>query len=281
MTITAKVIEHSRAPNGKELFTLQLTYPRFIHAEVLTHRDKSRNASSSRAIPVKKMIENTLADPAFFTHIGLNQGGMQAKQEVDAEIRKAFESEWNELAGVVAAYVNRWSTCYNIHKQVANRALEPWQHIHVVMSGTEWANMDELRNHEDAQPEFQVLQQAVIKARAESRPRFLTGDKTGATAWHLPYVTENERQDYWDTPLYLAKISTARAARVSYLTHEGKEPSIDADLTLYERLVGSAPLHASPTEHQGYPLNMPTSRSKNFMGFRQYREVLERQTFVN
>ncbi len=49
------------------------------------------------------------------------------------------------------------------------------------------------------------------------------------------------------------KLSVARCARVSYLTHEGKPPNVDDDLKLYDRLVGSVPLHASPAEHQATP----------------------------
>lgn len=279
MTITAKIIEHSRAVNGKELFTVQLTYPRFIHAEVLTHRDKSRNASSSRAIPVKKLIDATLADPAFFVHIGKNQSGMQAKEEVSDEVREIFHREWVELAGIVASYVNRWSTCYDIHKQVANRALEPWQHIHVVLSGTEWENMDSLRDHEDAQPEFQALQKAIIAARNASTPRQLGDNELIADGWHLPYVTQAERDEFWDAPEYLARVSTARCARVSYLTHDGENPDMKKDLDLFMRLVGGVPLHASPTEHPAYGLPNATDRCKNYVGFHQFRATVEADFF--
>ena len=50
MSITVKVVARSRAPGVPDLITLQCRYPRFIHAEFMTHRVFSRNASSSRAI---------------------------------------------------------------------------------------------------------------------------------------------------------------------------------------------------------------------------------------
>ena len=71
MTITAKVIAHSRVPGAPDLITLEARYPRMIHAENKTHRVMSiddaeveflqetsfmddealsRNASSSRGI---------------------------------------------------------------------------------------------------------------------------------------------------------------------------------------------------------------------------------------
>ena len=68
MTITVKIIADSVAPSGKRLTTMLLRYPRFIHAELMTHRTFSRNASSSRAIPVKKIIADIMADPAMPMH---------------------------------------------------------------------------------------------------------------------------------------------------------------------------------------------------------------------
>jgi thymidylate synthase ThyX len=275
MTITAKIIEDSIAENDKRITTLQLTYPRFIHAEFMTHRVFSRNASSSRAIPVARMIENTLADPAFFVHIGKNQAGMQAHEQVDSETRAQFRHEWIELANLVAQYSERWATSYGIHKQVTNRALEPFQHIHVVMTATEFDNFFELRDHEDAQPEMRVLAQIMKDAMAGSTPVFRRRERFLAEGWHLPYVTAEERVAHDRDPDHLSKLSVARCARVSYLTHDGNTPDPAKDIELYDRLVGSKPLHASPTEHQAYPMPRADQRSKNFLGWRQHRELVE------
>ena len=57
MTISAKVVADSVSPDGIRLTTLQLRYPKFVHGEFMTHRVFSRNASSSRAIPVERMAE--------------------------------------------------------------------------------------------------------------------------------------------------------------------------------------------------------------------------------
>jgi hypothetical protein len=301
MTITAKIIEDSIAPNGKRLTTFQLSYPRFIHAEAKTHRvlrsgddiievleevslmddpNLSRNASSSRAIPVKKMIERTLADPAFFVHIGKNQPGMQAKEEVSDFIKGEFQREWNELGAIVAGYSERWATVYGIHKQVANRALEAWQHISVVVTATEWDNFYELRNHVDAQPEIHVLA-ALMQAEVEkSTPVLRKRDRLHESAWHLPYVSLAERQQHADDPIYLARLSSARCARTSYLNHDGSYPDAAKDIQLFLDLVGGRPLHASPTEHQGYPLPLAEQRSKNLVGWRQFRELVEHDIYA-
>ena len=55
--IEAKIIADSINPQGDRIITYLLTYPHFIHSELMTHRMFSRNSASSRAIPLKKMIK--------------------------------------------------------------------------------------------------------------------------------------------------------------------------------------------------------------------------------
>ena len=81
--INAKIVADSMSPEGVRLTTLQLRYPRFILAEFNTHRVFSRNSSSSRAIPVKKMLEQVQTDPAMPVWWGKNQPGMQAREELE------------------------------------------------------------------------------------------------------------------------------------------------------------------------------------------------------
>ncbi|PLC44500.1 hypothetical protein C0Q88_07420 [Ralstonia pickettii] len=272
--IQAKVIEDSIAAHGKRLTTLQLVYPRFIHAEFMTHRVFSRNASSSRAIPIAKMIEQVLNSPAMPVHWGKNQPGMQAKEQVSDETATTAAANWVRAAHDAAqrAYV---LMDLGIHKQVVNRILEPFQHIHVVVTASEWDNFMELRAHEDAQPEIHELAVQIRAAMTSSTPVLRLRNRQSAYNWHLPYVSAEERHARRDEPYLLAKLSTARCARVSYLTHDGAEPSIVKDLELFDRLVGARPLHASPTEHQAYPLPLSTQSSKNFFGWRQHRELIE------
>ena len=74
--IEAKVILDSVSPAGKRITTLQLKYPRFIHSEFMTHRAFSRNAASSRAIPVLKRLDMMCQDPVIPLEWGLDQSGM-------------------------------------------------------------------------------------------------------------------------------------------------------------------------------------------------------------
>lgn len=267
MTITAKVIEDSVAPHGKRITTLQLCYPRFIHAEFMTHRVFSRNASSSRAIPVAKMIEQVRNNPATPIHWGKNQAGMQAKEELGIAERDYVRAKWWEAAGKAADIAEEMSA-EGAHKQIANRILEPFQWMHVVMTATEFDNFFELRLHPDAQPEIHELARVMSEAMDKSEPNAVDFND-----WHLPYITDNERHSM---PVAdLLKMSTARCARVSYLKHDGGVATKEEDFALYERLVGSDPIHASPCEHQATPMEMSYDKCKNFVGWRQYRFDVE------
>lgn len=271
MTIYAKMIADSVSPVGKRICTLELQYPRFIHGEVMTHRVFSRNAMSSRAIPVAKMIEQVRNNPALPVHWGANQPGMQARQELEGESLAESREMWFQAAEAAADFAEKMTTL-GLHKQVANRILEPFQWMRTLVTATEWDNFFALRMHPDAQPEFQSLAVKMFDAMSESIPAGRVHN--GPDSWHLPYVRDDERGLYRDD--VLLRLSTARCARVSYLTHDGELPDIDKDLELYDRLVGSTPIHASPCEHQAKPLVFGTDVSRNFRGWKQHREMVER-----
>lgn len=267
--ITATVIADSVSTAGKRITTLQLKYPRFIHSEFMTHRVFSRNAASSRAIPVAKMIEQVQNDPAMPIYWGLNQPGMQAsKEHDDPGVAKAA---WRYAAQVACSQA-RILNDLGLHKQIVNRVLEPFQWMHTIVTATEWDNFFELRCHPDAQPEFQALACAIRTAMAESVPIERCGGMGWSGAWHLPYVSDDERMNLH--PHTLPHISAARCARVSYLKHDGTEPRLSDDLDLFERLVGGKPLHASPIEHQAWAAGALVN-SRNFIGWHQYRTLFE------
>lgn len=251
--------------------TYQLKYHRYIHGEVMTHRVFSRNASSSRAIPVARMRSDVWNNPAMPIHWGRNQKGMQAKGELTGIKLAVAKSVW-KTAGKAACVFSWMFEKVGLHKQIANRILEPWQFIHVVLTATDFDNWDELRDHEDAQPEIQSLAK---KMKFESRRSIpvVRYPGNGVYSWHLPYVSVHERENY-DIET-LTKISTARCCRVSYLKHDGKDPLVSEDLALYDRLVGMRPLHASPLEHLAKVADSPFARSGNFRGWLQHREAVE------
>lgn len=287
MAIGASVIADSISEAGKRITTLQLKYPRFIHSEFMTHRVFSRNASSSRAIPVARMIEQVRYDPAMPVHWGKNQAGMQAHEEIQHV--KHAEDFWR-MTAEKACQRAEYMVEIGLHKQVVNRILEPFQWMHTIVTATEFDNFFELRCHKDAQPEIQELAIQMKEAMYKSGPRIL---KYGE--WHLPYITREDRRAAnhgpSQTPEWglLRNISAARCCRVSYLKHDGTVASIGEELALCDRLIGARPLHASPFEHQATPdIIVPGSRGQmahwrrsdlhgNFTGWIQNRKLIESQ----
>lgn len=335
-TIRAEVIADSINEYGNRLTTFQLRYPRWIHAEGRTHRQLSigeqgdfedlwweprtpslmedpalsRNASSSRAIPVEKLIQDVLDDPAVPMFWGANQRGMQAGGEcnVMVDIGKELsvpnehgrlwednlverEEAWLAARDAAIKFARAFDES-GYHKQIVNRLLEPFSHINVVVSATEWTNFYGLRRHKDAEPHIHLLADRMWEAQQASTPVSLRpGD------WHLPYVSEDDQLYLVDwlgrnhkpidlLPQYATKLSVARCASVSYKTVDGLDMTPDRALSLYDRLLKAQPLHASPAEHQATPDMksrsattgvekwMKPHRQGNFVGFIQYRKTL-------
>lgn len=269
MACEVKIIEDSLNPyNGIRLTTMQLRYWRACHSEFLTHRVFSRNASSSRAIPVSTFLKQVWNDPATPVHWGANQPGMKARDELTGYKKKFAQFMWKTTGRIVCCLVWITNKVSSPHKQVFNRLLEPWQYISVIVTSTEWDNFFELRNHKDAQPEIQELAREMKYAMDNSQP---TERYT-----HVPYITDSDHialgQDA--STRRLMQISTARCARVSYFTHNKKIPEVEKDLKLFNDLVGSVPIHASPTEHQATALDSEEF-NKNFRGWSQFRNEVE------
>ena len=269
-TISAKTILRSR--NGdKVLSTLLLRYPRFIHAELLTHRALSRNAASSRAIPFEKQVSAMLEDPAFPIHWGANQKGMRADSQIaDWKIAGA-EATWR-LA--MHAAVNRARELHDLglHKALVNRIIEPFTHMVCLVSATEWDNFLELRDHPDAEPHIQVLAQEIRKCldQTDDIRNLQPGE------WHLPFA-DDRTLDLDDR----IRLSVARCASTSYKTVDGFDMTLERAIEVHDKLVGSRPIHASPCEHVAMADGMDyydrwqnSYQHRNFVGFRQYRAML-------
>lgn len=283
------VVADSVNPVGERLTTLQLEYPRFIHAEFMTHRVFSRNASSSRAIPVHKLVNEVRHHPAQPIHWGGNKPGMQADEErhslvqLPQYLHAAYteflasrqktgvtftmntlgqvsrEAAWQFSAWLGADLSQAFSSA-GYHKQLANRLTEPYQKMRVICSATEWVNFFRLRNHPSAQPEIQDLAAIMATAMACSTPLRL-----GWGHWHLPYVDDGDAHLTLEERI---RVSTARCARVSYLNHDAKRPSVEEDITLHDRLIVARPPHASPAEHQA---KAAVGTFANFKGWASYR----------
>lgn len=253
--ITAKVIAYSRCKRtGRRIATFEFEYPRFIHGELMTHRLFSRNAASSRAIPIKKMIEQVKTNPAFPIHWGKNQAGMQANDELGPVLRKVAIYLWKNAAKLAAGAAEGMDRI-GLHKQVVNRVLEPFQIMKTVVTSTCWENWNWLRNHKDAQPEIRELARVAIEALENAKCIDLDRDD-----WHVPYHNEGvwkalpgqDRDKYAMTLEDALMVSASCCAQVSF---RALNDDLQKAKDIYARLVESEPVHASPFEHQATPIS--------------------------
>jgi hypothetical protein len=182
----------------------------------------SRNSASSRAIPTSKILEMIKEDPTMPIYWGKNKKGMSASKEIEDKTSAA--SLWLNARDEVILYATKLYEL-GLHKQIANRILEPWQYITVICTATEWSNFYGLRRHADAQPEIHYLADLMFDAHKKSKPV--------NRAWHIPYIQDDEQGLSTDIK---CEIGTARCARVSFLTHNGTR-DIDKDRALYQRLM--------------------------------------------
>lgn len=301
-TISAKTILRSRHSQKPDLVlsTLLLRYPRVIHSEFMTHRKFSRNAGSSRAIPVEKSFIALAHDPFEPLWWGKNQPGMQAHEELEKADRTKAKRIWRRAQKYAMQEARRLREL-GVHKQIVNRLLEPFAHITVLASSTEWNNFLALRDHPDAEPHIQMLAREVRREleREDNIQVLRPGE------WHLPFITPYDigkaralcgyshpsatliRTVDLDAVISdLIKLSVARCASTSYKTVDGFDMTPERAIELHDGFVNSRPLHASPFEHvaqadefaewdngRQWAWEYPNLHG-NFTGFKQYRKML-------
>ena len=292
--IWAEVVADS-IHNGSRITTYRLHYPRFILAELNTHRLFSRNTSSSRAIPISGMLEQLSTNPAMPIHWGINQPGMQAKEQFTGRALSAMKGLWAQAVKEVSS-IARVMSDEKLHKQVANRILEFAQFSNTIVTATEYENFFNLRNHPDAQPEIQELARCMFKAREMSVPEELSDNE-----WHLPFIIKKDGKYFNDLNEELSLeeaiiVSASCCAQVSYRKNDS---TLEKAKMIYDKLINSKPAHASTVEHQATPIpesdkiafkvGMPVSNgishvdmqgnlwSGNFKGWIQFRKTLKEE----
>lgn len=255
--ISAKILADSINSSGDRMTSLELNFPRFILAENNTHRMLSKNAASSRAIPVDAMLNQIEAAPAMPVHWGENNPGMQSKKELDETRKAAAQGTWLSAMQAAISYAKVMSakTGINAHKQIVNRLTEPFAMTKQVLSGTNFANLLNLRDHSDAQPEFQELAKCIRLVMEQSIPQ-----KLNPGEWHLPYVEIVGGKYFvgdYEVSLDVArKVSASCCAQVSY---RKLDDSIEKALKIFDMLHLEDPnnrqKHSSPVEHQATPMD--------------------------
>jgi hypothetical protein len=194
------------------------------------------------------------------------QKGMQGGEELKPNQVDEARHVWAEARDDAVYHATRLGQL-GVHKSIANRLLEPFMWHVVIVSSTDWDNFWRQRCSPLAQPEMKEAADAMHEAYRSSQPAELRQGQ-----WHMPYISQNDHEEVMFAD-DLPKISAARCARVSYLTHDGKR-DLDEDIKMYHRLIEADPPHASPLEHvatpRGYSGQMFNSVG-NFSGWSQLR----------
>lgn len=275
--------------------------PRIVLAEAQTHRmlhdgagisiyDRpfneglSKNSASSRAIPVPRMLQTVRENP-YIPEFGLNQKGMQAKEALDPQNQHLAQSIWKAMADCCTKGVEALHELH-VHKQDANRPLEPFSWVTQIVTGDDiaWANFFTLRCHEDAHPAIRKLARMTFLNYRKSQPRPLEEGQ-----WHLPFVPLEDAQKFrWvikhkpvdpkDVP-YEIRLSIARCAWVSYNAHDGEVTKEKVE-SVFDKLLNAKPVHASPAEHQVTPPPRAflAGIHSNIRGFLQFRKLLDMES---
>ena len=290
-TINAKIVADSIDPRGNRITTFVLTYPRIIHAEMMTHRVFSRNAASSRAIPFNKMVESVQNDPFVPIAWQKDHKGMQGTEYLVDRKHENAVYEWLKARDFAVKQANIMNSD-GVTKQLCNRLLEPYQWYTCLVTTTELENFYKLRapklyhaadgntynsvkdwnkvdpeiqwndiaclhpdNSSQAEIHIQAIAEAMWDAQNESKPNQLQPGE-----WHMPFMgnfdpkklLELSGQEPEDFELVCRKIATARAARLSYMTFDG-EIDYTKDIALHDQLLASG--HYSPFEHCAKAMN--------------------------
>ena len=155
-----------------------------------THRAISKNAASSRAIPVGHFIAEVNRDPYMPGDLPDGKwcgkrAGMVATEPLDEDTVSLAHDEFNRARAAAMRSADMLDSM-GIHKQDVNRLLEPFQWVRWVGTATNWDNFFALRTDHRAYPPFRFLARCMWVAYTQSKPH--------DTRLHLPFITLEDRE---------------------------------------------------------------------------------------
>ena len=240
----AEIIADTKYFDGFEthrVTTFKIRFPRIVLTHLLTHRVFSRNTASSRAIPISRMIEYVWKQPYVPSYWGKNQSGMEAEEQVSPLIRVICTFAWLYIFRPLAILSASLLQLLGVHKQIGSRLLEPFYYCEMILTGAEFLNFFNLRDHPKAQPETREIANAMRRAYHLSTPKENT--------IHIPFyhnIMDMEGSHHFNITDKMI-LSTALCAKVSY---RNEEVTLDGAKTLLKKLLGDGIVrHLSPFEH--------------------------------
>lgn len=261
--VEVDLLQYSRsARTGTTIASFQWEYPRFIHAEVMTHRVLGRNAGSSRAMPTMSAIELGM-DKMVTPNFAMNRKGMQPGEKLSFEDNRIAREIWQNAAFSCINAAKELQSL-KVHKQWANRMLEWFSPIRIVATATEWDNFLWLRNDEETQTEFEMLAN-----RVEHFLTFVEPDVVPMGHAHVPYVDRKinglEVEYSIDgQPLTMQQALRVSASVCGQMSYRKADTSLVKADDMYDKFMRGRRVHASPFEHQGIVAHENIDRMSKF-----------------
>lgn len=158
--IKAEIVADSLSPQGDRLISVLCTFPRFILAEVNTHRMLSKNTSSSRAIPFNKMVEAVQNNPFIPMAWQIDHKGMQGNEYLEGIYAQRATDTWLNARNNAIAEATQLNKGTSVTKQLCNRLLEPFMWTTMLITGSKegWDNFFELRCPQYQTPVSQTIE---------------------------------------------------------------------------------------------------------------------------
>lgn len=142
--ISANIVKDSINIDGDRITTFELVFPRFILAELNTHRVFSKNSASSRAIPFNKMVKSAMETPFIPIEFQKDHKGMQGVEYLQGMEREEAVKLWLEARDAAVKQAVKLNEA-GVTKQLCNRILEPFLYHKVLLTATAFKNFFKLR----------------------------------------------------------------------------------------------------------------------------------------
>lgn len=267
---------------GKEYLTDELSIEFATSNWLQAKRDAIKNAKSLHSTKngyesVTKQLCNRLLEP--FQWMTTLVTATQFENFFSLRCPSYVLKEYNDYEELVNTYTFK-------SKKDALKEFPNFYHKDKGKFTSDFTDLDWLEiNESQAEIHIQMLAEIMYDARNESNPKELKENQ-----WHIPFGDKMDEESIMELGsrfgLYnniKLKIATARAARISYTTHDG-EIDYEKDIALHDMLLESR--HASPFEHCAV---VPTEKVMNensldfidrewfdnLEGWQSYRNILE------
>lgn len=262
LKIDAKVVACTTYKNIGVVTTLEVTMPKFVQAELNTHRILAKSAMSSRAVPIARVLEQVEYDPYVPRRFGANKPGMQPSHVLEGEEHDLAVRGWRHAAQSAVEQARELAD-RGVHKEHVNRIVEPYMWTRCVITGMSWSNFIALRTSPKAGDD-PALAGAMYDMQdvADAMEAALRSAVPVEGPYHLPYVQATTH----DFPSDAMRVSAARCARVSFRPFDGTS-SFGVDRELGVKLAAQG--HWGPFDHPGRFVGGSKTEAR-FMRAREY-----------